>query len=70
MTIFRPIERPSWWYEPDDDEYTEAEMDLAYDCYVDDEGKEPDTDSHEWEVWFERWIEQRKEDAELAKHGL
>ena len=61
---------PDSWYDPDPDEYSEADVDLAYDNFVDDEGREPDTDSEEWSNYLESWVAARKEDAELARWGL
>ena len=57
MTTFRPIERPSSWYEPDDDPYTEAEVEMAWDDYTEKFGHEPDRNSIKWENYFNEWLD-------------
>ncbi len=61
---------PDSWYEPDPDEYSEADVELAYDYFVEEEGREPDTDSKEWADYLEWWVRSRNEEAELARWGL
>lgn len=62
MPIQRPIERPSWWYEPDDEEYTDAESEMAWDDYIEKYKEEPDTSSKKWEIYFEEWLEWYRSD--------
>ena len=64
------VGRPDSWYEPDPDEYSEADVQLAYDCFVEDEGREPDTDSNEWTEYLQSWIAARDEAVELSRYGL
>jgi len=56
MSIMRPIDRPSSWYEPDDDEWTEQDHEQAYEAYEEEYGKEPDVSSRKWEKYFEDWL--------------
>ena len=62
MTTFRPIERPTWWYEPDDDPYTEAEAEMAWDDFKEKFGHDPDLNSSKWETYFEEWLDWYRSD--------
>lgn len=62
MITFRPIERPSWWYEPDPDPYTDLELEMAWDDYTEKFGEEPQHNSKKWETYFEKWLEWYRED--------
>ncbi len=71
MNAYRGIiGRPDSWYQPDDDEYSEKDVELAYDCFVEDEGREPDTDSQEWNDYLASWVDAKNEAIELARWGL
>jgi len=62
MTTFRPIERPSWWYEPDDDPYTDLEIEMAWDDYKEKFDEDPNTSSQKWETYFEEWLDLYRSD--------
>ncbi len=57
MPTTRLIERPSWWYEPDDDPYTDAELEMAWDDYTEKFGHTPDYSSKQWQTFFDNWLE-------------
>lgn len=57
MATFRPIERPSSWYEPDNEPYSDYEIEMAWDDYTEKYNEEPDINSKKWETYFENWLE-------------
>lgn len=51
----RVIDRPDSWYEPDDDEYTEAELEMASDDY--EENEDGWADGLTFDDFLVKWID-------------
>lgn len=53
----RIMDRPDWWYEPDDDPYTDEEAEMASEAYEENEDGWADGLTFEQflEVWLEWW---------------